>query len=38
MPHFTAIVTVLAVFFYFFTSALVARARVKYDVSALVKK
>jgi len=34
MPHFTAIVTVLAVFFYFFTSALVARARVKYDVSA----
>jgi glutathione S-transferase len=34
MPHFTAIVTVLAVLLYFFTSVLVARARVKYDVRA----
>jgi glutathione S-transferase len=34
MPHFTAVVTVLAVLLYFFTGVLVARARVKYGVRA----
>jgi len=32
MYHYTALVTVLAVAFYFFTSTRVARARVKYGV------
>jgi glutathione S-transferase len=32
MYHFTALVTCLALLFYFFTSASVARARVKYGV------
>src|SRR5271170_2396377 len=32
MYHFTALVTLLAVLFYFFTSARVARARVAYGV------
>jgi len=32
MYHFTALVTVLAVAFYFFTSTRVARARIKYGV------
>ena len=32
MYHFTALVTLLAVLFYFFTSTQVARARVKYGV------
>jgi glutathione S-transferase len=32
MYHFTALVTLLAVLFYFITSAQVARARIKYGV------
>jgi len=32
MYHFTALVTLLALMFYFFTSARVARARIKYGV------
>ncbi len=32
MPHFTALVTLLAVALYFYTGILVARARVKYGV------
>ncbi|MBR0695696.1 MAPEG family protein [Bradyrhizobium lablabi] len=32
MYHYTAIVTCLAVAFYFFTSTQVARARIRYDV------
>ncbi|ABD85656.1 MAPEG family protein [Rhodopseudomonas palustris] len=34
MFHFTAIVTCLAVMFYFYTSVQVSRARVTYDVKA----
>jgi glutathione S-transferase len=34
MPHFTAIVTLLAVGFYFFTGLAVARARAKFGVKA----
>jgi glutathione S-transferase len=34
MYHFTALVTCLAILFYFFTSARVARARAAYDVKA----
>ena len=34
MFHLTAIVTLLAVMFYFYTSVQVARARVAYDVKA----
>jgi glutathione S-transferase len=32
MYHFTALITLLAILFYFYTSAQVARARVKYGV------
>src|SRR5437016_5211362 len=32
MYHFTALVTLLAILFYFFTSTRVARARIKYGV------
>ena len=34
MPHYTAIVTLLAVGFYFFTGIAVARARVKFGIMA----
>ena len=34
MPHYTAIVTLLAVGFYFFTGIAVARARVKFGIKA----
>ena len=34
MPHYTAIVTLLAVVFYFFTGAAVGKARVKFGVKA----
>jgi glutathione S-transferase len=34
MPHYTALVTVLAVMLYFYTGILVAKARGKYGVSA----
>ena len=34
MPHYTAIVTLLAVGFYFFTGVAVARARVKFGIKA----
>jgi glutathione S-transferase len=34
MPHYTAIVTLLAVGFYFFTGIAVARARVKFCIKA----
>jgi glutathione S-transferase len=34
MPHYTAIVTLLAVGFYFFTGIAVAKARVKFGIKA----
>src|SRR6202008_279727 len=34
MYHFTALVSLLAILFYFFTSARVARARAKYKIAA----
>ena len=34
MPHYTAIVTLLAVGFYFFTGLAVGKARVKFAVKA----
>jgi glutathione S-transferase len=34
MPNYTAIVTLLALLFYFYTSAAVAKARVKFGVKA----
>src|SRR3974377_2346018 len=34
MPNFTAIVTLLAILFYFYTSIAVAKARVKFGVKA----
>lgn len=34
MPHFTAIVTLLAVMFYFYTSVRVARARAAFGIKA----
>ena len=37
MPHYTALVTVLAVMLYFYTGILVAKARGKYGVSAPAK-
>ena len=34
MPHYTALVTLLALLLYFYTGLLVAKARLKYGVSA----
>ena len=34
MPHFTALVTLLAVLLYFYTGIMVAKARVKFGVAA----
>ena len=36
MPHYTALVTVLAILFYFYTAARVPRARVKFGLKAPV--